>query len=807
MQSPAIRSTLFRKAETRRGRTCPRLPPCHDSKFEKLRYLSHVCGCDTVYVGAGCSLGRRHWRFQPPGTTGYTKWRPRFSLLSAPDVVLRLHLPNNVDGDSDHVAISAINMDAPQQHQTDQAVSVGPHYINRVRLNLIPSPFLGSRFIHGTLFQAVLDGEADTPTKGTGRLYLATIDPERLRTWLRECEHGHGKTCNSPEWLAPRQLHKLRVIDVPGRRIVEAPSDCRYLALSYAWGKTGRQDGGRKAARLTLSSVSALMRPNGLDALHLPRTIRDTMSLASLLGEDFLWVDALCIVQDDIDELMEQTSHMDMVYSRAILTIIAGAGEDAEVGLPGLEPGTRSSIPPPIRVNDKLSMVQSASGMAPGKLRSSKWDTRGWTFQERILSRRVLIFTEQMAYWNCETCTWDEETILKPELPESRVTNNSFGCYDVWQSGTEKFSSAALWDWVAKYNSRSFTYPGDILPAFLGILNCLQFKTKERFHWGLLSSCFGQDLAWLDGAGRRDAVCPAIPELGIHRPTRYPSWAWLAWEGTVLLSPSMKERLHLHFSEAVDSELEFYILNTDGTLREMRRPQPGLPPEPHPSVLSHVKSKTITSGWKESRTKITGRVISTVDGVRLEPVGSESLHPEKRATSEEQVKYPVSDTGRVVFWTSHARLETRLLKRSGFGLVRVSDEYFPIHTSSGLFDYGGWERRRHTWDPVPEVPEPAVVGQVADRAADGDHQRPTPDNADSFPASPFPVPPASLERDSNSTRRQFCLRPTALVFECWISSLSRDTILTSRRHLLSTSSPWNGARRNQAWPAGWVWHT
>lgn len=90
--------------------------------------------------------------------------------------------------------------------------------------------------------------------------------------------------------------------------MIAAPPNCRYMALSYVWGDP-KEMGSRRWLMKT-AHVNESQLHNGLDLDLLPKTITDAMALVSKIGERYLWVDALCIVQDDFKELAEQTSQM-----------------------------------------------------------------------------------------------------------------------------------------------------------------------------------------------------------------------------------------------------------------------------------------------------------------------------------------------------------------------------------------------------------------------------------------------------------------------------------------------------------------
>lgn len=113
------------------------------------------------------------------------------------------------------------------------------------------------------------------------------------------------------------------------RCIVNAPPEYRYVALSYVWG-------GIPFTKTTARNIALFREERGLDQNPLLNTITDSMKLVSLLGERYLWVDAVCIVQDDENAKAEQIAKMDLVYAGALLTIVAASGDTAAAGLPGV---------------------------------------------------------------------------------------------------------------------------------------------------------------------------------------------------------------------------------------------------------------------------------------------------------------------------------------------------------------------------------------------------------------------------------------------------------------------------------------
>lgn len=161
---------------------------------------------------------------------------------------------------------------------------------------------------------------------GNGRLIPEVVDVMRLRTWAARCLSEHGTRCGAPE-LSPFHTG-FRVIDVENRCVVDAPSPIyQYVALSYRWPEAPHL--------LNLAGTRArLSQPGGLDDSHtdIPQVIKDAMTLCQRMNLPYLWVDALCIYQDDGVDKDVQIGKMDQVYSRAIITIVVRLHASQDLG-------------------------------------------------------------------------------------------------------------------------------------------------------------------------------------------------------------------------------------------------------------------------------------------------------------------------------------------------------------------------------------------------------------------------------------------------------------------------------------------
>jgi hypothetical protein len=110
-------------------------------------------------------------------------------------------------------------------------------------------------------------------------------------------------------------------------RIIRGSTDAsRYVALSYVWGQ-------ERMERETPRSLKAAVRVgnDGVETIELPellpRTIQDSIKVTRFIGYHYLWVDSLCIIQDDPTDQERQLDMMDEIYSNASLTIAAGSGQ------------------------------------------------------------------------------------------------------------------------------------------------------------------------------------------------------------------------------------------------------------------------------------------------------------------------------------------------------------------------------------------------------------------------------------------------------------------------------------------------
>jgi len=224
----------------------------------------------------------------------------------------------------------------------------------------------------------------DSPLSTESPFYLRqSVEPQldlgRVSRWLEMCSTQHTGGCSLSD-TAPFEgclpgLRTLRFVDVIDMCLVEKREVCEYVALSYVWGAV-------PDFRLTTAHLAKLSKGGALSKTeilqHIPQTLRDAMTLVQGLGLRYLWVDALCLVQNRVDEIQSGfAAVMDQIYERSLFTIVAANGHDADAGLVGLLEGSRPGSRPCVEVLRGVRLGVSSD--LEIMLQGSAYSQRAWT--------------------------------------------------------------------------------------------------------------------------------------------------------------------------------------------------------------------------------------------------------------------------------------------------------------------------------------------------------------------------------------------------------------------------------------------
>ncbi|KAI1259226.1 HET-domain-containing protein [Xylariaceae sp. FL1019] len=394
---------------------------------------------------------------------------------------------------------------------------------------------------------------------GTASLSTAQI----AKTWLEDCETQHTHVCKAPLIT----VLPTRVVDVGG--VSQEPfllhsegTLGRYCALSYCWGAS---PGNYQTTKDKLDKYCTAI-PLGT----LPRTLRDAIDVCRKMSIQHIWIDALCIVQDDADDWGREAVRMDKVFTNALFTIFASVSKNSQEGLYRLHQEGYFNPQPlhlriPKRYRDEYSGILRSSQpywkrfmprsgrifpvicsyvqQAPSTLGTeggNAIDKRAWTLQECILSKRILSFESSMIHWQCFGATAHEDG-LGFSLPRR---HNDFRVYEMqefFQKHTEpkqpskelgviKIATGSQYlpplDFyeclqpyfylLEVYGHRAVTVATDRITAILGLYRQVSAPAGNEFVGGIFKGTFTlPSLLWYL---KKPSMCMRIQE--------FPSWSW-----------------------------------------------------------------------------------------------------------------------------------------------------------------------------------------------------------------------------------------------------------------------------------------
>ncbi|KAF8856288.1 HET-domain-containing protein [Acephala macrosclerotiorum] len=292
-----------------------------------------------------------------------------------------------------------------------------------------------------------------------------------------------------------------------------------YVALSYVWGLT-------KNYTTEISNIRIHQQQGSLETFldEIPKVIRDAMDLVRRLGLRYLWVDSLCIVQNSKRSWTLNARMMNVIYGNAHLTICAADGADAWFGLRALDTSGHSTTQHIAECAPGVRLM--VSQLAETGINASVWNTRAWTFQERLLSKRCLIFTDGRVFFQCRSATMSEDLVS-----ESHGAGWSLDLAKALPQILHELKRRPIrvyMNCMSRYSERQLTKAKDILAAFNGVSNMISDIMLSPFIFGLPSSHFDLALLWapLSPVSRRvQGPKEDFQDLV------FPSWSWCGWKG------------------------------------------------------------------------------------------------------------------------------------------------------------------------------------------------------------------------------------------------------------------------------------
>lgn len=350
---------------------------------------------------------------------------------------------------------------------------------------------------------------------GDARPVGSLLNPGLMKSWIKECKANHNMCVQKHKASFPVGL---MLIDTKGNNIMEvAPgTEPPYLALSYIWG-------GASQPELTKATKERRRAKGGLRDLCIPQTILDAIHLAKLMGYRYLWVDALCIVQDDSSIRHHQIAQMYNIYQNAVLTIVVASGSSCSQAIPGVSSNRRVFQGKTIHNISGLPLMKLPASIKYS-VENSRWKTRGWTFQEELCSQRLLVLLPECAVFTCPSAFCREDLCFE-------VSPNSQDCQDFregitllsvtirsLENASRDRQIALFQDLVKQYMHRSFSRNDDIENAFAGVSRMLEPVIGSSYH-GIPGKYFTEIIHG----------CWFCDTTLIRREGGFPSWSWVGW--------------------------------------------------------------------------------------------------------------------------------------------------------------------------------------------------------------------------------------------------------------------------------------
>lgn len=329
----------------------------------------------------------------------------------------------------------------------------------------------------------------------------------RLTTWFQTCSNQHVKYgAKNNRSLPHRVLFVGNQAETTIQLVEDATSTAPYVCLSHRWGPdTGKVCLGKS----NLNNFKA-----GILVTSLPQLFQDVIIVVWRLGLKYLWIDSLCIIQDDSRDWHQEAASMASIYENAFITIAA-------TWYHGDNRSLFSSILP-LYKSVEIGKIASHCVLLRPELphpttrffSSGRFDypitpefplfTRGWVFQERLLSKRIIYFTENEICWECMENNWCECLAQESGLK---------------RRGTDGDVSQMEWhSIIEQYTSLDLSFHKDRLPAISGVAKRIGGARGWHYLAGLWMESLRSDLLWIvrDQFTRKPRPTPLVA----------PTWSW-----------------------------------------------------------------------------------------------------------------------------------------------------------------------------------------------------------------------------------------------------------------------------------------
>ena len=325
--------------------------------------------------------------------------------------------------------------------------------------------------------------------------------------------------------------------------------------------------------KLTANTYEQL--EQGLPVSDLPPRFRDAASITLWMDVHYLWIDALCIIQDSEEDWLLESVRMGDIYTNSYCNI-AATSADTNKGcftrryIEMVEP---YSIPSPRADDIAVKHVIGYDDFWSNSLLDTTLHTRGWVLQERLLSPRTIHFGQEQMFWECRTnmaCeaypesipdqfrNWRTQAWRQSDqmLDPARKTATDHSVHQRFVShilsqyvlrflrpiNTKKPFTQPTWAYgvwsktIERYMECELSFQEDKLVAISGIAQKLAELTNERYLAGLWDNAMlPQSLLWYVLGRRKADSTNSVRCASAGSPNyRAPSWSWASLEARII---------------------------------------------------------------------------------------------------------------------------------------------------------------------------------------------------------------------------------------------------------------------------------
>lgn len=303
---------------------------------------------------------------------------------------------------------------------------------------------------------------------------------------LKSCIKTHACAPRLTSFMPTRLVHVQVVNGKYSVRLVTGVSRQSYITLSHCWGPKFPSH-----AKTTALNIDSRLSPSGIPWTELPQSFRDAVAVTERLGFEYIWIDALCIIQSSSADWHAESSLMYQVYSHSGLMLSADASPDTDVGLfrscNMARTWSVTTQTSPILWN--CSSVKAGYDLIHCSTRIAKsmyhpfdqahifpLSKRSWCYQEEQLARRIVHFyIDEVSY----SCLDGSECHCGLWGPESDIGNPNTGFQNLPEKACTEEEKHSLWQTVVEmYSVRELSFWSDRFPALSALAR--QFQVSDK---------------------------------------------------------------------------------------------------------------------------------------------------------------------------------------------------------------------------------------------------------------------------------------------------------------------------------------